>query len=75
MSKAAPAKTANSALAPVAHAREKNIELALSSITKQFGDGSIMSFADIHGLVRSTSISFDDSHCLARTSISFADIR
>ena len=42
MSKAAPAKTANSALAPVAHAREKNIELALSSITKQFGDGSIM---------------------------------
>jgi len=26
----------------VAHAREKNIELALSSITKQFGDGSIM---------------------------------
>ena len=42
MSKAAPAKTATSAVAPVAHAREKNIELALSSITKQFGDGSIM---------------------------------
>ena len=33
MSKAAPA---------VSHVREKNIELALSSITKQFGDGSIM---------------------------------
>jgi recombination protein RecA len=42
MSKAAPAKTASAAVAPVAHAREKNIELARSSITKQFGDGSIM---------------------------------
>ncbi len=42
MSKAAPAKTPSAAVAPVAHAREKNIELALSSITKQFGDGSIM---------------------------------
>ena len=42
MSKAAPAKTTSAAVAPVAHAREKNIELALSSITKQFGDGSIM---------------------------------
>jgi len=42
MSKAAPAKTASTAVAPVAHTREKNIELAVSSITKQFGDGSIM---------------------------------
>ena len=42
MSKAAPAKTTSAAVAPVAHALEKNIELALSSITKQFGDGSIM---------------------------------
>ena len=41
MSKAAPAKTAPAAPA-VSHVREKNIELALSSITKQFGDGSIM---------------------------------
>ena len=40
MSKAAPAKTVPAA--PATHAREKNIELALSSITKQFGDGSIM---------------------------------
>jgi recombination protein RecA len=41
MSKAAPAKAPS--LAPaVSHVREKNIELALSSITKQFGDGSIM---------------------------------
>jgi recombination protein RecA len=40
MSKAAPAKTASAvAIAPV---RDKNIELALSSITKQFGEGSIM---------------------------------
>src|SRR5476651_1500043 len=40
MSKSAPAKTA---AAPAAvHVREKNIDLALSSITKQFGEGSIM---------------------------------
>ena len=41
MSKAAPAKVPSAAPA-VSHVREKNIELALSSITKQFGDGSIM---------------------------------
>jgi recombination protein RecA len=41
MSKAAPAKTA-SAVVPAPAAREKNIELAVSSITKQFGEGSIM---------------------------------
>ncbi len=40
MSKAAPAKTA--AVVPAAHARDKNIDLALSAITKQFGEGSIM---------------------------------
>ena len=40
MSKAAPAKTTATALANTG--REKNIELALSSITKQFGEGSIM---------------------------------
>jgi recombination protein RecA len=40
MSKATPAKAAP---APAgAHVREKNIELALSAITKEFGDGSIM---------------------------------
>ncbi|MGA3008234.1 MAG: recombinase RecA [Opitutaceae bacterium] len=38
MSKAATVK----APAPAANAREKNIDLALSSITKQFGEGSIM---------------------------------
>jgi recombination protein RecA len=45
MSKATPAKasdTKSAAAGPAPHAREKNIELALSSITKQFGDGSIM---------------------------------
>src|SRR3954451_8325890 len=49
MSKAAPsAKTADkssangSALATATHVRDKNVELALSSISKQFGEGSIM---------------------------------
>jgi len=41
MSKVAPAKVA-SAPAAVSHVRDKNIELALSSISKQFGEGSIM---------------------------------
>src|SRR5476651_1574371 len=42
MPKAAPAKVANAAPTVATHTREKNIELALSSITKQFGEGSIM---------------------------------
>jgi recombination protein RecA len=47
MSKAAPAEKTKSAISaanssPAAHTREKNIDLALSSITKQFGEGSIM---------------------------------
>src|SRR3954463_6975877 len=43
MSKAAPAKVSNGAVAPAAsHVRDKNVELALSSISKQFGEGSIM---------------------------------
>ena len=47
MSKAAPAK-APAAAAPAVKdgARDKNIELALSSITKQFGEGSIMRLGD-----------------------------
>ena len=40
MSKAAPAKAASPA--PATHVRDKNIELALSAISKQFGEGSIM---------------------------------
>ncbi len=44
MSKSAPAKTSETktATSPTAHVREKNIELALSSIAKEFGEGSIM---------------------------------
>src|SRR4051794_22994578 len=52
MSKAVPAETKSATPAAVAKskaetsaatvARDKNIELALSSITKQFGEGSIM---------------------------------
>jgi recombination protein RecA len=44
MSKAAPSKAPESKTpaAPAPHAREKNIELALSAITKEFGQGSIM---------------------------------
>ena len=46
MSKADKSKSAESRLAPAEKsanaAREKNIDLALSSITKQFGEGSIM---------------------------------
>ena len=42
MSKATPAKVASAAPSPAIHAREKNIDLALSAITKQFGEGSIM---------------------------------
>jgi recombination protein RecA len=55
MSKAAPAPSkqpaangsaANAALVAANAARDKNIELALSSITKQFGEGSIMRLGD-----------------------------
>src|SRR5687768_18515997 len=42
MSKAAPAKAPAASAAPASHVRDKNVELALSSITKQFGEGSIM---------------------------------
>jgi len=56
MSKAAPAKTASAApavIAPDAAAR-KNVELALSSITKQFGEGSIMRLGDNNKLAVET---------------------
>jgi recombination protein RecA len=42
MSKVAPAKVASAAPSVATHARDKNIDLALSAITKQFGEGSIM---------------------------------
>jgi len=46
MSKAAPAKAVSSAPVVKETGRDKNIELALSSITKQFGEGSIMRLGD-----------------------------
>src|SRR5208337_2908806 len=42
MSKTTPSKVEAKPAAPAAHTRDKNIELALSSIAKQFGEGSIM---------------------------------
>ena len=48
MSKAAPAKVVTAAPSPALHAREKNIDLALSAITKQFGEGSIMRLGSNH---------------------------
>jgi recombination protein RecA len=46
MSKAAPAKTASSSVAVKDDARDKSIDLALSAITKQFGEGSVMRLGD-----------------------------
>jgi len=48
MSKAAPAKASSTAPATVAPdaAARKNVELAVSAITKQFGEGSIMRLGD-----------------------------
>jgi recombination protein RecA len=43
---AANGANASAALAAATAARDKNIELALSSITKQFGEGSIMRLGD-----------------------------
>lgn len=48
MSKAAPAKAAASAAPAVVGPDRKNLELAVSSITKQFGEGSIMRLGDNH---------------------------
>jgi recombination protein RecA len=49
MSKAAPVKTTpTAAVATAAVARDKNIDLALSAITKQFGEGSIMRLGSNH---------------------------
>lgn len=51
MSKATPAKTASPAPASTTSAdtaTRKNLDLAVSSITKQFGEGSIMRLGDAH---------------------------
>jgi recombination protein RecA len=53
MSKAAPAKVASAAPAVVGPDR-KNLELAVSSITKQFGEGSIMRLGDNHKMAVET---------------------
>jgi recombination protein RecA len=56
MSKAAPAKTAaaSSALVAPDTTARKNVELALSAITKQFGEGSIMRLGDNNKLAVET---------------------
>jgi recombination protein RecA len=46
MSKASPTKVAPASPATKDAARDKNIELALSAITKQFGEGSVMRLGD-----------------------------
>jgi recombination protein RecA len=53
MSKAAPVKVASSAPA-VAGPDRKNLELAVSAITKQFGEGSIMRLGDNHKMTVET---------------------
>ncbi len=54
MSKAAPAKTAAPSTAVVAGPDRKNLDLAVSSITKQFGEGSIMRLGDNHKMAVET---------------------
>ncbi len=55
MSKAAPAKASSSpAVTTVDPAARKNVELAVSAITKQFGEGSIMRLGDNHKMTVET---------------------
>jgi len=53
MSKAAPAKTSAAVVAADPSAR-KNVDLAVSAITKQFGEGSIMRLGDNHKMAVET---------------------
>jgi recombination protein RecA len=48
MSKASPAKTDAATPATIDAATRKNLDLAVSAITKQFGEGSIMRLGDAH---------------------------
>jgi len=55
MSKAAPAKVSSApAVTTVDPAARKNVELAVSAITKQFGEGSIMRLGDNHKMTVET---------------------
>ncbi len=54
MSKAAPAKTTTTAVAAPDATARKNVELAVSAITKQFGEGSIMRLGDNNKLAVET---------------------
>ncbi len=55
MSKAAPAKASSApAVTAVDPAARKNVELAVSAITKQFGEGSIMRLGDNHKMTVET---------------------
>jgi recombination protein RecA len=54
MSKAAPAKTPSTAVAAPDATARKNVELAVSAITKQFGEGSIMRLGDNNKLAVET---------------------
>ena len=54
MSKPVPAKPTAAAVLATQDAARKNIELAMSAITKQFGEGSIMRLGDAHKMVVET---------------------
>ncbi len=54
MSKAAPVKVAASAVPAVTSPDRKTLDLAVSSITKQFGEGSIMRLGDNHKMTVET---------------------
>jgi recombination protein RecA len=54
MSKAAPVKVAASAAPAVTNPDRKTLDLAVSSITKQFGEGSIMRLGDNHKMTVET---------------------
>jgi recombination protein RecA len=54
MSKASASKNAATAAAPLDAAARRNIDLAVSAITKQFGEGSIMRLGDAHKMAVET---------------------
>jgi recombination protein RecA len=54
MSKATPTKAAAAAVTTVDPSARKNVDLAVSAITKQFGEGSIMRLGDNHKMAVET---------------------